>query len=113
VLGKGQDRRNTDSQMEATNVKDLRILNKPPDFGRFEVLELIMVGRSQVGNHGTVVTSNHDTATTSGVLLVDSILSAKSLALAGFAELTGICILTDTSDVDGRVGGKNVLPSTY
>ena len=113
VFGKGQDSRNTDGQVETTNVIDLRIFNELPDLWRLEVLELVVVGSSQVGNQGTVVTGNHDTATSGGMLLVDSVFGAETLALAGLTELVGRCILTDTSDVDGRFGRKNVLQRTH
>lgn len=95
--------------METTDVEDLGVLDKSPDLGRLEVLNLVVVGGGKIGDHGSVVAGDDNTTASSGLGLVDAVLGANTLAIAGFAELIGLGVLADTANVDGGLSGKDVL----
>lgn len=110
MLTEGEDGGDADSQVEATDVEGLCVLNEAPDLGGLEVLELVVVGGTEIGDHGAVVASDGDSATTGGVGLVNSVLGADTgLGAAGLDELIGSSVLTNTSDVDHGLGGEDVL----
>lgn len=110
MLSQSQDSRNADREMVASNVVDLSILNKLPDFRRLEVLKLVMIGSSKLSNHRTVVTSDHNGTATGGVVWLNTVFGANTtLALASLTELVCGSILSNTADVDGRLRRKDVL----
>ncbi|KAL1838012.1 hypothetical protein VTJ49DRAFT_3135 [Mycothermus thermophilus] len=97
------------SEVIATDVVGLSVLNKRPDIRPLQVLKVIVVGSSQLGAHAAVVASDNDTATTRGHLGVDAVLHAQAGLLAGVAQDGGILVVAGTAEVDDAVGRQNVL----
>lgn len=56
-----------------------------------------------------VVSSNHHTAGTGLLTLIDLVNLVETLALVGSLELLSELIIADAASVDDRVGRKNVL----
>lgn len=95
--------------MEATDVVDLGVLNQAPDLGLLQVVEVVVVGGTQVGAKGSVVAGDDGAAAASLLLGVDAILDSQASGLDGIVEDGGILVVTGTADVDDTVGGEDVL----
>ena len=110
VLSESKDGRNADGQVVTTNVEGLRVLNEAPDLLGLEMLELVVVGGTELGDHGAVMASDDNSAAASGGGLINSVLGANTtLGAASLDELVGGGVLADTSNVDYGLGGKDVL----
>lgn len=108
-LGEGQNGGNTDSQVVATDVVDLSLLNERPDMGLLQVLNLVLVGSGEVSAHAAVVTGDDDTALAGGLHIVDTVLGVDTSLLAGLLQDLAILVLTDAADVDNGVVREQVL----
>lgn len=109
LLTKGKDGGNTDSQVVATDVVMLGLLDQRPNLGLLEVLKLVLVGSSEVGAHAAVVASDDNTTLTGGLGLVDTVLGVDTGLLASLLEDLTVLVLTDTTDVDNGVLREHVL----
>lgn len=117
VLGSGllsqrEDGGHADSQMVATDIVELGVLNKLPDLRLLQVVQLVEVGSSQVGAQRAVVSSDDDTAAAGGGLLVVAVLGADTGLSGDVLEDLPVLVLSDAANVDGGVGGQNVLSTT-
>jgi len=92
------------SQVVATDIVDLGVLNKSPDVRALEVLQVIVIGGAQVSDHGAVVTSDDDAAAAGRDLGVDAVLDAQASLVACLAQDGSILIVTSTANVDDAVG---------
>lgn len=108
VLTEGEDGWHTDGQMVTSDVVDLSSLNERPDLWGLQVLKLVVVGSAEVGDEGTVDTSDDGSALSGSNLLVDSVGGLDTLSLVALAEDLGVLIITDTADVDDRLWWENV-----
>lgn len=109
LFSKGQDSRHTDSQMESTDIVDLGLLNQGPDVRLLQVVKLVLVGRSKVGDQATVVASDDRTALSSRLGVVDTVFSVDTSLLAGVSEDVGVLVAANTADVKDGVLRKDVL----
>jgi hypothetical protein len=112
LLAEGLDGGNTDSQVVATDVVELSLLDQGPDVGLLQVLNLVLVGSSEVSAHATVVASDNDTAFASGLSLVDTVLSVDTSLLAGLLQDVTVLVLANAANVDDRVLGEHILWKT-
>lgn len=97
------------SEVEATNVVDLSILNELPDLGLLQVVDIVVVGGTEISAQASVVASNDNTASASLLLGVDSVLNTETSSLDGIVEDGRVLIVTSTTEVDNAVGRENVL----
>jgi hypothetical protein len=109
LLTKGDDGGHTDSQVVTTDVVDLGLLNQRPDLGLLEVLNLVLVGSSEVGAHAAVVASDDNTTLTGGLGLVDTVLGVDTGLLTSLLEDLTVLVLTDATDVDNGLLREHVL----
>ena len=93
--------------MVATNEVCLALLDNVPVL--LKVLELVAVGSSKVGAQAAVVASNDDTATASGLGLVDTVVDIKASLLGGIGENVGVLVLANAAEVDDGLGREDVL----
>lgn len=110
MLTKGQDGRDANSEMVTSDVVNLGILDELPDLRGLEVLKLVVVGGSKLGDHRAVMASDNNGAAASRVVRLNTIFSANTaLGLASVTELVRGSILPNATDVDGGLGRKDVL----
>jgi hypothetical protein len=109
LLTKSDDGRHTDSQVVSTNVVELSLLNQRPDLGLLQVLDLVLVGSSEVGAHAAVVASDYDTTLSGGLGLIDTVLSVDASLLTGLFEDVTELVLTDATDVDNGLLREHIL----
>lgn len=109
LLTKGNNGGHADSQVVTTDVVELGLLDQRPDLGLLEVLELVLVGGSEVGAHAAVVASDDNTTLTSGLGLIDAVLGVDTGLLASILEDVTELVLTDTTDVDNGLLREHVL----
>lgn len=109
LLGESQDGGNADSQVVATDVEDLSLLDEGPDVGLLQVLDLVLIGSSEVSAHAAVVAGDDDTALAGGLHIVDTVLGVNASLLTGLLQDLGILILTDAANVDDGVVREQVL----
>lgn len=105
LLSQGLDSGHADSQVEATNVVNLSVLDLLPDVVLLQVLNLVVVGRSEICAERAVVASDHDTAATSGGLLIVEVLGLDTGLLADVLEGLTVFVLADTANVEDGFGG--------
>lgn len=98
--------------MVAANVVRLSFLNKRPDIGALQVLEVIVVSSAQVGAHAAVVAGNDDATAAGGKLGVDAILDTEAGLLASVPEDRGVLVVAGAAQVDDAVSRKYVLGTT-
>jgi hypothetical protein len=108
-LTKSDDGGHTDSQVVATDIVELGLLNQRPDLGLLQVLDLILIGSSEVGAHTAVVASDDNTALTGGLSLINTVLSVDTSLLAGLLEDVTELVLADAADVDNGLLREHVL----
>lgn len=97
-----------DGQVEATDVEDLGVLNLLPDVLLLQVVDLVVVGSSEVGAHGAVVAGNDNTTATSGSLLIVEVLCLDTSIGRDLLESLTVLVLSNATNVDDRVGLENV-----
>lgn len=97
------------SEVVATDVVVLGALDQLPDVLSLQVLEVVVVGSTQVGAETAVVAGDDDTAASGGHLGVDAVLDAEADLLDGVAEGGGVLVVANTAEVDDAVGGQDVL----
>lgn len=112
LLSESLDRRHADSQVETTNIVDLGVLDLLPDLFLLQVLELVVVGRSEVGAERAVVAGDDDTTATSGGLLVVEVLGLDTSLLADVLKDLAVLVLANAADVQDGLGGQDVLGTT-
>lgn len=109
LLTERLDGGDTDSQVVATDVVELSLLDQRPDVGLLQVLNLVLVGSSEVGAHAAVVASDNNTALASGLSLVHTVLGVDTSLLAGLLQDVTELVLANAANVDDRVLGEQVL----
>lgn len=100
------------SEVVTTNVVHLSILNEAPDLGLLQVLEVIVVSSTEISAQASVVAGNDNTAATSLLLRVDTVLDAETSSLDGIVHDGRVLVITSTTEVDNAVGGQDVLGTT-
>lgn len=93
--------------MVATNEVCLALLDDVPVL--LQVVKLVAVGSSKVGAQAAVVASDNDTATASGLSLVDTVADLKASLLGGIGEDIGVLVLANAAEVDNGLGREDVL----
>lgn len=109
MLSKLKDSRNADSQVVASNVEELGVLDKGPDLGRLQVLKLVVIGSTEISDERPVVASNNDGALAGANGLLNSVGAADTLLVVGSTESSRPLVIANTADVDDRLRRKNVL----
>ena len=71
-----------------------------------------MVCCAKVGAHAPVMACNNDTTTPSLLFLVYTVLNGETSLFDGILENGGILVVTDTTQIDNRIGWENVLGAT-
>jgi hypothetical protein len=89
--------------MEATNVEDFRLLHKLPHLGTLKMVELVAIGRSQVGAQTPVVTCDDDTTSTRRLLIVVPVLDSDTGFGADVPEGLSVLVFSNAANVDDRV----------
>ena len=112
LLGNGLDGLGADGEVVTADVDGLGLLNQAPDLRLLQVVNLVVVGSSEVGAHAAVVSSDDDTATSGWVLSIDAVLNTETGLLVGLLESSGVLVVTDTANVDNRLLGEDVLCAT-
>lgn len=77
--------------------------------GLLEVVKLVFVGSSKVGDHATVVSSNDNTTFSGGLDLIDTVFGVDTSLFAGFCEDVAVLVFADAANVGDGVFGKDVL----
>ena len=96
--------------MVSADEVELRGLHQRPDRRRFQVRDLVVVGRSQVGAHGAVLArDDHAAAAGGGVFGGAEVLGAQAGGLARFGEERGVVVVADAADVEDGGRGEDVL----
>jgi hypothetical protein len=108
LLGQRLDSRYTDSQVEPTDVEDLRVLDLLPDALLLQVLELVVVGSSEVGAEGAVVAGDDNTAATSGSLLIVEVFRLDASIGRDLLQSLTVLVLADAANVDNRLRLEDV-----
>ena len=98
-----------DGEVVATDVDELGLLDQGPDLWLLQVLHLVVVGSSEVSDHGSVVASNNDTAAAGLLLWIDAIFNTKTGLLVGRLQDVGILVVTDAAKVDDGVVWEDIL----
>lgn len=93
--------------MVATNEVCLALLDNVPVL--LKVLELVAVGSGKVSAQAAVVASNDDTATASGLGLIDTVVDIEASLLGGIGENVGVLVLANAAEVDNGLGREDVL----
>lgn len=110
MLSKSQDGWNTNSQVVSPNVENIGVLNEGPDLLGLEMLKLVVVGGTKVSDHGSIVTSDDDSALSGGDSLLDTVLGMDTAPNAtGLGELVGIGVFANTTDVDSGFWWEDIL----
>lgn len=109
LLTKSDNGGHADSQVVTTDVVDLGLLDQRPDLGLLEVLNLVLVGSSEVGAHAAVVASNDNATLTGGLGLIDTVLGVDTGLLASPLKDLAVLVLADTTDVDNGLLREHVL----
>jgi len=91
--------------MIATDVVDLRLLDKLPDLWRLQMVKFVAVCGSKIGAHGSVMASDNDTASSSRLFLIYTVFDTKTNLVGGVLKRLGILVFANTADEDGRVWG--------
>lgn len=100
------------SEVETSNVVDLGILDQAPDLGLLQVIQVIVVGGTQVGAQTAVVASDDGAAATSLLLGVNAVLDTQASGLDGLVQDGRVLVVTGTAEVDDAVRGQDVLGTT-
>lgn len=95
--------------MVATDIVHLSLLNKRPDLRLLKVLQLVLVSRSKVGAHATVVASDDHAALAGRLGIVHTVLGVHTSLGAGVLQDIGVLVTADTSNVENGVVRENVL----
>lgn len=82
-FSKSRDGRNADRQVVSTNIENLGLFNKGPDLRLLKVLELVLVGGSQMGAHAAVVASDNHTTLAGRLNSIDTIFGVNTSVLTG------------------------------
>jgi hypothetical protein len=93
----------------ATNVEHLGALSQSPDVGPLQVLEVVVVRRTERRAERAVVASDDDGAPAGRHLGVDPVLDTQADGADGVLEDGGVLVVADAADVDHAVGRENVL----
>ncbi len=96
-------------EVVTANIVGLGVLDEGPDIRALQVLQVVVVGGTQLGAHAAVVAGDDDAATAGGDLGVDAVLDAQTSLPAGVAEDSGILVVASTAKVDDAVVGEDVL----
>jgi hypothetical protein len=107
LLSQSHDGGHADSKVVATNEVCLALLDDVPVL--LQVIKLVAVGSSKVGDQAAVVASDNDTATTGGSGLVDAVADLKTSFLGGIGEDVGVLVLANAAKVDNGLGREDVL----
>ena len=114
MLSKSQNGWNTNSQVVSSNVEGIGIFNESPDLLGFEMLKLVVVGGTEVSDHGSVVAGDDNSTLPGGNRLFDTVLGTDTaLNATGLDELVGVGVLADTTDVDSGFWWKNILVGLF
>lgn len=112
LLSDGLDGLRADGEVVTADVDGLGVLNQAPDLGSLQVLNLVVVGSSEISAHATVVAGDDDTATSGWVVSIDAILNTETGLLVGLLESSGVLVVADAANVNNRLLGENVLCAT-
>ena len=96
-------------KVEATDVVELGVLDELADLGLLQMVDIIVVGSTEVSAETSVVASNDNTTSTSLLLGVDSVLDTKASSLDGIVKDGRVLVVTSTTKVDDAVGREDVL----
>mmetsp|Transcript_4161 Transcript_4161/g.10687 ORF Transcript_4161/g.10687 Transcript_4161/m.10687 type:complete len:295 (+) Transcript_4161:2693-3577(+) len=104
VLGNGHDGFWRNSHEEASDVIESRLLDQSKVLRLLQVLDLVVVGRLQVGHEGSVVAGDNNPAGTSWRVWILHILDVHSILPAfGFHSIPEL-VLADAAHESGRSG---------
>jgi hypothetical protein len=98
--------------MISTDKVSLGLLHQFPDFGRFQVLQLVAIRCSEISAHGAIVSSDDDTTASGWLFIVHSVLRSQPQLVCAFGEGFGILVAANASDEDNRIWRQNVLRRT-
>lgn len=74
-----------------------------------QVFNLVAVRCGEISAHASVMPCDDDATSSSGLLLVVEVTNGQTGLLVGGLECLGVLVLADTTKVDHRIGGENVL----
>lgn len=112
LFGQSENRRHADSQMVSTDVVNLSLLHERPDIGLLQMLNLVFVGGSKVGDHATIVAGDDHATFSSRLSFVDAVFDVDASLFAGLSEDIGVLVFADTANVHDGVFGEDVLRQT-
>jgi len=112
LLSKGQDGRDTDSEMVSTDIVDPGLLDQRPDVRLLQVLDLVLVCGSKVSDHAAIVARDDHTTFPSGLDIVDAVFGVDTSLVAGVLEDLSILVAANAADVDDGVFREHVLQRT-
>ena len=93
-----------DGQKETSSIVLLSVVQKLLDGLAEEMLNLVLVGSSKVGNETPLLLVDENSTGTGGGLLVDMVEGLDSLLTSGLAEDGTVVVLSDRPDVSGGTG---------
>ena len=97
------------SKMIPANKIIISPLNQLPHLRALQMLQIIMIRRSQIGTHGPIMACNHHTASSSLLLLVHTVFDSQALGLDSVVQDGGIFIVANTAQEDGGVRREEIL----
>lgn len=95
--------------METTDKVNLRLLDKRPYPWLLQMLEFILIRRSEMRTQTPIVSRNDHSALARRLHIIDAVFDVKTSLGACFLEDIGVSVPSNASQIDNRVGGKNVL----
>ena len=110
MLRQGKNCWNAHSQVKTADIEKISVFYQLPNIRGLEMLQLVVIGGCEIGDHGPVMASDHDTTAPRRVVLVDPVLGTDSLmGAACFDELSGRRIFSDAPNINGRSRREHVL----
>ena len=110
LFGQSHDRGNTHSQMEAADEVCLAVLHNIPIF--FQVLDLVMVRRSEISAQAAIVACDDDTTSPRWMLVINVISHLQTSFLVGSLKDVCVLVLAYASKIDDRVCREHILRDT-
>lgn len=100
------------SEVEATNVVNISVLNQAPDLRLLQVVKAIVVRSTEVSDQRAVLAGDDGAAAARLLSRIDAVLDTQASSLDGVVEDGRVLVVTGTSDVDDAVRGEDVLGAT-
>lgn len=100
------------SEVVATNVVKLGVLNQAPDLRLLQMVEVVVVGSTKIRAQAAVVAGDDNTAAASLLSGFGAVFDTKASGLDSIVQDGRVLVVASTTQVDDAVGGKDILGAT-